>query len=578
MKKYLIYSWLSFCFLYFFIHANNAWGQSNKIPLNGQDIEDIERWESLNKRFYDATLAQKSWMQEELSKEFKIQANRIQSVYASQNEDNLSKIDEYNQQKFKEQHGIWFENSVGMPETPLSKKPILKYFYRTPFNFFDVYEEDIFLAVNPVLGLELAYDVEKNNLKYENFRGIELKGNLFNKVGFYTKLGDYQRKVGDYTDDYFIENQSLPGFDYARRIGDNKYDIFLASAYIQAKIYKNYITASAGFDHQFIGYGMRSLVLGNEGAPHTFLHLQGRWNKFSYDFLYLELIGDYRLAGDQVLPKKYAQIHQLNFDIHPRVRLGIFEKSILAENRKFNPLQVLPIPGIQSIINDESIQSEFGFQAKGNLAKGLNVYTQGFIKNLTINKSFWDYANQWALQLGVQYYNVLGLKNLDVQGEINWLRPFAYSAHEKGLNYTHYNQPLAHPFGEGFVETLGKVRYQFHPKWNLYIIGSISKKSINVSNLNEYLGIDPKEILEDYSKIPYDTEVQNWIQDWDNPNARYFLYAKAWIDYEWKPNIRLRLGGFHRQFADKDSNYIYKQNNSTFIGLNWNFIPRNLIY
>src|SRR5690606_37311912 len=58
------------------------------------------------------------------------------------------------------------------------------------------------------------------------------------------------------------------------------------------------------------------------------------------------------------------------------------------------------------------------------------------------------------------------VKNLDLQGEINIARPYTY-ARDSVANYTHYNQPLAHPLGASFAEILGQIKYQ--PVKNLFL-------------------------------------------------------------------------------------------------------------
>ena len=50
-----------------------------------------------------------------------------------------------------------------------------------------------------------------------------------------------------------------------------------------------------------------------------------------------------------------------------------------------------------------------------------------------------------ALQLGAKYVDAFGINNLDLQLEMNRVRPFTHSHNDSISNYTHYNQPLAHP-------------------------------------------------------------------------------------------------------------------------------------
>jgi hypothetical protein len=69
-------------------------------------------------------------------------------------------------------------------------------------------------------------------------------------------------------------------------------------------------------------------------------------------------------------------------------------------------------------------------------------------------------ANKQGFQVGYKYFNVGGVKNLNFQGEFNYVRPYTYSHYKYNSNYAHYNQPLAHPLGANFWEAIGIVRYQ----------------------------------------------------------------------------------------------------------------------
>ena len=62
--------------------------------------------------------------------------------------------------------------------------------------------------------------------------------------------------------------------------------------------------------------------------------------------------------------------------------------------------------------------------------------------------------------MGFKYLDALGIRNLDIQLEWNRARPFMYTHASGHTNYTHYLQPLAHPFGANFDEKLLLARYQ----------------------------------------------------------------------------------------------------------------------
>ena len=70
-----------------------------------------------------------------------------------------------------------------------------------------------------------------------------------------------------------------------------------------------------------------------------------------------------------------------------------------------------------------------------------------------------------AYRLGVKYVDAFNIKNLDLQFETNRVRPYTYSHFDSVANYTHYNQPLAHPLGANFQEYIGILKYQPAPRW-----------------------------------------------------------------------------------------------------------------
>ena len=82
-----------------------------------------------------------------------------------------------------------------------------------------------------------------------------------------------------------------------------------------------------------------------------------------------------------------------------------------------------------------------------------------------------NWTNKQAVQGGIKYINALGIPNLDLQGEVNIIRPFTYMNYDSTTNFTHYNQPLAHPLGANVKEMIFLARYQPIP--HFYIMGKI---------------------------------------------------------------------------------------------------------
>jgi len=128
-----------------------------------------------------------------------------------------------------------------------------------------------------------------------------------------------------------------------------------------------------------------------------------------------------------------------------------------------------------------------GIDVKANVAKRLQLYGQVMfdefvLKEVRSGNGWW--ANKFGLQMGGKYINAFSVKNLDLQGEINMVRPFTYSHSDSIANYTHYNQPMAHPLGANFIEAIGIIKYQPHPKWTTSARLIVWKQGTDTANSN----------------------------------------------------------------------------------------------
>ena len=97
----------------------------------------------------------------------------------------------------------------------------------------------------------------------------------------------------------------------------------------------------------------------------------------------------------------------------------------------------------------------------------VSLYGQVLLDELKINELIANkgwFGNKYGVQLGAKYIDMLGIDHLDGQLEYNVVRPYTYSHRDAYANYTHYNQPLAHPLGANFQEVVALVRYQPMPK------------------------------------------------------------------------------------------------------------------
>ncbi len=447
-------------------------------------------------------------------------------------------VDEFNINRAIAISGEWYENASGESGFINSKRPILKHIYKKQSDFINIETEDFFLAVNPVLYLQGGYEMD-NGKTIINTRGLELRGRISDRIGFYTMLADNQETVPGYVQEWAeAHRRQLPGNHLAVN-NDRKYDIFLARGYVDFAIIKNKLNLTFGYDKHHIGYGIRSLVQSYNAAPTTFVSLQGKWKNFQYQSLMMEQVPNnfnFLSGGDRVLPRNYAAIHQLNYLPTKWLSVGIFESSILPQSSAAAGA-FIPIIGVQSIakqISGSDVNNAWGLQFKAIPINDVQVYGQAFFDKLdlgNIGKGSWK--NQYGFQLGLKYYDVGTVKNLDGQLELNIVRPFTYTAEsDSTASFTHNNQPMAHPLGNNFIEVIGNLQYQPAPLWTIAGRAVYSVKG---------------NAADDAGTSIYDIANQRTNGNLAYPFLEGDRAARFWgnlnVAYELRPNLFLEVGG-----------------------------------
>lgn len=398
----------------------------------------------------------------------------------------LTPVDEYNLQRLLMNNSEWV---TGSKENFASKKALWNTFYTTPGNLFEVNTKDFFLAVNPVLNFQVGTESGKDGMLYYNKRGITLRGMIANKIGFSTTISDNQERGPQFFTDYVIAQRAVPGEGFHKKFGTNGYDYFDGRGYISFGVTK-YIDVQFGYDKNFIGNGYRSLFLDDAGNSALFLKLNTKIWKFNYENIFMELIPTYdKVKGDKLLDRKYAALHHLSLDVTKWLNLGLFESVSFGRKNHFDFQYLNPIIFLRHV--EGSVGSPdnamVGFDFKANVAKQFQFYGQFILDEFHVNQIFKNngsWVNKYGYQLGIKYVDAFKINNLDLQFETNRVRPFTYSHYDSTANYTHYNQPLAHPLGANFQEYIGIVKYQPTPKWHFDARVIYYYKGLDTANQN----------------------------------------------------------------------------------------------
>ncbi|MEJ7589587.1 MAG: capsule assembly Wzi family protein [Ferruginibacter sp.] len=381
----------------------------------------------------------------------------------------LTRVDEYNMNSFLMNNTEWV---TGSKESFVSKRPILKSLYTTKANLIEVNKKDFFLAINPILQVHAGKEQGNDDMIYLNTRGINARGMISKKIGFFTSITDNQERGPKFFQQRVADFRAVPGVGFYKTFKTNGVDYFDARGYITFNAAK-YIDIQFGFDKNFIGNGYRSLFISDFGNSYLFLKLNTKIWKFNYQNLFMELQPQYIKTGDTLLDKKYAAIHHLSINLTKWLNVGLFEGIVFGRKNHFEFQYMNPIifyRHVEGTIGSPD-NALAGFDFKANVAHRFQIYGQVLLDEFKLdrikaNTGWW--ANKWGLQLGAKYIDAFGVPNLDLQIESNRVRPFTYSHYSMVANYTHYNQPLAHPLGANFQELIGILRYQPAPRWYIY--------------------------------------------------------------------------------------------------------------
>lgn len=442
----------------------SALGQSSFAPLNEDYYHWVDRYEVKAGRIYPQVFtAIKPYRRSDI-------VSLVDSL--AQSDVFTSATDDFNKSYLTNDSWEFSHNADAD-----SRKPVLKNFYRKKSDFYHVDAKDFDLHINPVLYWGAGKDSEiSDDLLYINTRGAEVRGIVDQKVGFYAYLTDNQSLLPDYVRQSVSDTRVIPHEGFWKPFKEGQaVDFLQARGYITFNATRH-IDIQFGHDRFFIGNGNRSLILSDFAPPSLFLKGNVRVWKINYLFMVNQLTADIENASGNGYAEKYSALHHLSINIGKKLNVGIFESVIFnasdSTGNRFRMDYLNPIIFYRAVEqqNGSTDNVLLGLDFKWNAVRKLSLYGQFVLDEFVIShiraQDGW-WANKFGVQLGGKYVDAFGISNLDLQGEVNIVRPYTYSHHTVYGNYTSYRQPMAHPLGANFKEFAGILRYQPLPRLNL---------------------------------------------------------------------------------------------------------------
>ncbi|MBL6447097.1 hypothetical protein JMN32_12315 [Fulvivirga sp. 29W222] len=552
--------------VFLFMGPGMLLAQSTNAPLNSDYYHLIDRYEIQRGKIYPDFFSAWKPYQRKYIAEF------VDSLKHSDVQ--WSATDRFNIEYLSNDNWEWADSSGNT-----SRKPFLKRFYRLKSDLYHVNTKDFDLHINPVLYFGGGRETESEEKTFINTRGVEVRGMIDRKLGFYSFIGENQAIFPQYTRTYiFSGNNVVPHEGFWKKFKDNGVDYFTARGYISFAATRH-INLQFGHDRFKVGNGYRSMILSDYAPAYLFLKMQTQVWKINYTNLFTEMTADVLTSGKSLVgngryPKKYMALHHLGINIGKKLNVGVFESVIYSnadslsdghiELKYLNPIIFYRAVEQQNGSSDNVL---LGMDFKWLAAKKVSFYGQlvldeFLLENLKEGDGWW--ANKYSVQLGGEYIDAFGLNNLDLQLEGNLSRPYTYSHGDIYNNYSHYRQPLAHPLGANFTEVVALARYQ--PLGRLTLTGKLIFANYGSDTTGVNYG---GNILKSNTTREMDrgNEIGQGI-------GNDLFFADFTASYQWKHNFFIDLKHLFRK-VDSDLPALNQKTNYTSVALRWN-IPQRL--
>ncbi|HET8573949.1 MAG TPA: hypothetical protein VFL76_08765 [Edaphocola sp.] len=463
---------------------------------------------------------------------------------------NETTVDDYNIFKALSENGEWaMPNGDG---AEISKYALGPFYQRQP-DFIHLNKHNFFWVLNPVLGAGVtAQQKPAREVLWQATEGLETRGRLGRWLGFSMALTNNNTRPAAYIQRRIDQWQAIPGAGSYRQTA-NGYQYWQFEGNLDASLIKDHISLDIGYGKHFIGDGIRSLFLSDYAGNAFYAGINTKIWKLNYQNLYLRLNGQDFTGDAPTHGYKYATIHYLSANIRPWLNIGLFESVTFSRNGGYEIAYMNPVIFYRAV--ERALGSPdkvaIGLNAKAIVAKRLNFYGQ-FLINEFNTKEFFSrngyWSNKWGLQAGLNYFDAFTVPNLDIQAEVNMVRPYTYAHYDNHFavpveNFSTWNQPLAHPLGAGFQELIGNIRYQPLPRLTINAGAMAYRQGVDTGSAN--FGND---IFRDYKTRNSDFGVKMI----NGPEARC-LMLRLDADYELKTNLYVFIGGAYREYTVRDN-------------------------
>lgn len=427
--------------------------------------------------------------------------------------------------------------------------------------------KDFFFSIDPLFNFEVGWDLSDKTLRnrfWNNTRGAILQADLGDKVSIASWIYENQGFYMDYLDNYIRDHGELrqgqtptyyfrifgvvPGQGRAKEFRDFGHDFSSAGGYVSISPIES-VNLQFGHFKQFIGSGYRSMLLSD--MAFNYPQLRVSWDilpnlRYQYTWAWmneLRRLSEFSTPEAQFL-RKVGTMGALAWTPNPKWEISLFEGTIWQTFSTEGPLKI--DPWLYSPLMFTSLAIN-GMDGQHNVWVGLNAQYRFSKKGRVYGQLMLDdiASRKLGTQLGAAYYDLI--PGLVLQTELNHASSNTFRSDVSIRSISHYNEPLAHPWGQGFTEGMLHARYE-HPS---RVFGAVR---MNVGSVqSDSTGVVVSRDLFSSPDAGFSGPAQN--------GTLFMARIESGLKLNVKTNMELLVGYFHRQFVTEGyserTNYIY---------------------
>ena len=361
-------------------------------------------------------------------------------------------------------------------------------FYRRAGYAVSVDKPGLTLRVNPVLDVsagEQSGSGGRGGVVVQNTRGLTLWADVDDRVSFQTTFYENQARLPSWAREWRAAyDDRVPGVGFYKDYdailfdADDAVDYFQATGEVGVRL-TDHIHFRLGHGNPRLGIGDRSLLLDDFADPYLYAQLDTRVWKLHYRNVYAQLQDG--VQSTTRIARKFMVAHTVSVALTSSWEVGLTEQTVFARDGGFDAQYLNPIILYRAVEQDNGSPDNAMLGAHTNVRLGRSgvVYGQLLFDEFKFDELFggdgW-WGNKYAWQLGWRGFDVGGAVGLDLGVEYNRVRPFTYAHRFPSISYTHYSQPLAHPWGASLEELRVRASKQFSTRWRVRAVATLMQQ------------------------------------------------------------------------------------------------------